>query len=289
MREKVTDFLSKLIKISGKILVALSWLSLCLTALSLLATIISGKHDWMSGLFLLILTLLFIYLPLRLIGKTLIRRHASLAEWSMKYSVIAYLEKREADPKRPFIQKIKSRNSDGGLKVVIHGGAGWDSLSGREMVLSLDYESLYLTDLNSLSEHKIPYVSIEDVNIGGPGTVTAGGGFSGGGFGIDGFLVGATAATLANLLTTNTTTRTFVRIDTDGAELFLLVSALDPQEMRRWLSQVYAAISKSKAPSDTEKGRASLIEEITKLGELHKAGTITDDEFSFLKSKLLSN
>ena len=70
----------------------------------------------------------------------------------------------------------------------------------------------------------------------GPGEVTEGGGFIGGGFGIDGALLGMGIAMALNALTTVTTTETLLRFAGDDRELFVLHQRMSPETIQIELS-----------------------------------------------------
>lgn len=235
------------------------------------------------------------------LGRWMVKKHHQFSEklWGygertpysgvrllMKFEAVAKAQKLKTMQRQPLIDGIAARSGGHAIKVVVQGGAGWEHLSGKTLLLSFSTDSLYLTDLDGINEHSITFNRITDVNIGGPGTVTTGGGAVGGGFGVEGFLVGAAAASLINLLTTHTTTKTLVQIATKGTELFLLVSNLDPDGMRRYLSPVFAQlfVAERATPKTTV---VSVADELSKLNELRSAGTINDDEFALLKGRLL--
>ena len=62
-----------------------------------------------------------------------------------------------------------------------------------------------------------PYSDVEDVDIGGPGLVSSGGGFAGGGFGLTGAVEGMAIASVLNGLTSRTSIKTILRVQ--GNEL----------------------------------------------------------------------
>lgn len=236
------------------------------------------------------------------LGRWMLKRHHQLAEklWGygerapysgvrlmMKLEAVSKAQKLKAMQRQPLLDGIAARSGGREIKVVAQGGAGWEHLSGKSLLLSLSSDSLHLTDLDGINEHSITFNRITDVNIGGPGTVTKGGGAVGGGFGVEGFLVGAAAASLINLLTTHTTTKTLVQIAAKGTELFLLVSNLDPDGMRLYLSPVFAQLSVVKRDAPKTVASVGVADELSKLNELRKAGTINDDEFALLKGRLL--
>ncbi len=63
---------------------------------------------------------------------------------------------------------------------------------------------------------QIPYRDVEVVDIGGPGLVKSGGGFTGGGHGVTGAMDGMAIAAVLNALTTQTKIKTVVRLQATG-------------------------------------------------------------------------
>lgn len=88
----------------------------------------------------------------------------------------------------------------------------------------------------------IPYAEIASMDISGPGSVTRGGGFIGGGFGVEGALEGMAVATVLNALTTKTKIHTFISITTNIGELHLHYSGMEPGALRIALSPVVFAL-----------------------------------------------
>jgi hypothetical protein len=82
----------------------------------------------------------------------------------------------------------------------------------------------------------VPFDDVYEIEIGGPGVVTTGGGFIGGGFGLEGAAEGMAIASVLNALTTRTSIQTLVRVDTSHGEVFLMSSTVAPQAMRIALS-----------------------------------------------------
>lgn len=130
---------------------------------------------------------------------------------------------------------------------------------------------------NVLAE--IPYSQVEGVEIGGPGLVKSGGGFTGGGFGLGGAIEGMAIAAVLNAVTTRTSITTIMRIHGIGCELFFLHSRLTPDrlriEMSRTLGVIRAARSGEAAARPSPEARPvslSPVAELTKLaGMLEKA------------------
>lgn len=298
MKDAVVKLFGKLVWILGVALVVGGGGLLAFSALCLIVSILEdGGTVAMTAIGLGVVGLFGI-----LLGRWLLKKHRTLAEnlWAygekspysgvrlmMKLEAASEAQKLKAIQRKPLLDGIAARSGGREIKVIAQGGAGWQHLSGKSLLLSLSSDSLHLTDLDGIDEHSITFNRITDISISGPGTVTKGGGAVGGGFGVEGFLVGAAAASLINLLTTHTTTKTLVKICANGTELFLLTSNLDPDGMRLYLSPAFAQLSV--AERDTSKTPASVgvADELSKLNELRKAGTINDDEFALLKGRLL--
>ena len=66
----------------------------------------------------------------------------------------------------------------------------------------------------------------------------------GGGFGIEGFLIGAAAASVLNVLTSRKTTKTLVHVECENSEIFLLIATMEPDETRIYLSPLFVCVKK---------------------------------------------
>lgn len=296
MSEPIINLYSKAIFLSGKAAQIFFWFCVFTITMTIVIIAVDGEAKSLGGLIIIVP---FTYLC-RYWSKKASTEHQALAEKLYVYAKKSpysgqslYLAakprvdqwKDATERRQQLLDVITSRRSGSGVKVNVQGGVGWESLSGRELLLSLDSQCLFLTDLNAFSENSIPFNEVLNIEISGPGTTTTGGEFSGGGFGVQGFLVGAAASTVLNILTARTSTKTIVRIDTKGAEIFLLIDTREPDEVRLLLSPVYAATSLSETVYISNNN--SQVDEILKLNSLRESGVISEDEFSTLKSRLL--
>lgn len=75
---------------------------------------------------------------------------------------------------------------------------------------------------------KIPYAEMTNLSIQGPGKIREGGGFIGGGFGIEGFFIGAATASVLNSLTTRSRIETLIGLQLGARELVFLCTAVEP-------------------------------------------------------------
>jgi hypothetical protein len=142
---------------------------------------------------------------------------------------------------------------------------------------------------------EVPYSQVEDVEIGGPGLIRTGGGFTGSGQGVIGAAEGIAIAAVLNALTTRTSVKTIVRIQGNDCELFLLHTRLTPEQLRIQMSHPLGAIRSVKATKGTEESQhgvlmnsASPVEELSKLADMLERGLLTREEFELMKATLLA-
>ncbi len=143
---------------------------------------------------------------------------------------------------------------------------------------------------------EVPYSQVEDVEIGGPGLVRSGGGFTGGGFGLGGAVEGMAIAAVLNAMTTRTSIKTVVRIQGTGCELFLLHTRQTPEQLRiemsRTLGVIRVARAGAAAAKPSSEGRlesSSPVEELAKLADMLEKGLLTREEFDLMKAKILGS
>jgi hypothetical protein len=124
--------------------------------------------------------------------------------------------------------------------VIVVGGSGWDIASNEFVTLTFDGQGLTIGRRPS-SDLVISIADICDIELSG-GSDIEGGGFAGGGFGLEGAAIGMAAATALNALTTRKTTVTLLHITTESGELFLLHTPADPLDVRIALSATFTAL-----------------------------------------------
>jgi hypothetical protein len=146
---------------------------------------------------------------------------------------------------------------------------------------------------------EVPYSQVEDVEIGGPGLVKRGGGFTGSAFtgsgqGVIGAAEGIAIAAVLNALTTRTSVKTIVRIQGTACELFLLHTTLTPEQVRIQISHPLGAIRAVRATKPTEgiqsgapTNSGSPVEELSKLADMLEKGLLTREEFDQMKARVL--
>lgn len=185
--------------------------------------------------------------------------------------------------KKVFVDSVKRAVEHEPVDVVILGGAGWESHKGENFLLSLDKTNIYMSDLKELKNITIRIDKIMDIDISGPGKVTSDAGIIGGGFGFEGALKGIAIATVVNLLTTHSNTKTFIRLGQRDSEIVMLTSKIEPDQARLLLSAIF--VKTKNIAIDVKSDGIS--DELTRLHELKEKGVITESEFVKAKQKLI--
>ncbi|WP_028601167.1 zinc ribbon domain-containing protein [Ottowia thiooxydans] len=162
---------------------------------------------------------------------------------------------------------------------IILGGSGFPFASGETVGVLLGKNGL--TVHGSAYLVSISLVEIAELNIAGPGSVTTGGSFVGGGFGVASALEGMAIAGVLNALTSRTKIHTFISLITNFGELHLHYGDLEPSALRIALSDVFVKL-RSLEPS-WQPSRLRLLE------AEHSRGGITQQQFDDGKSRLVSD
>ena len=175
------------------------------------------------------------------------------------------------------------------------GGHGLPLEVGNIYDLFFGSDELALLDRRDGRVHiRVSYASIQVLDVGGSGAQQSGGGFIGGGFGLEGAVTGMLVGTALNLLTTRTKIDTVICLRTDAAEVHFHTSKHTPSAVQMGLSKVFEALRQLEAArshavsiGETPAPTASVANEIAKLGELRARGLLSDEEFEAAKRKVL--
>ncbi len=121
------------------------------------------------------------------------------------------------------------------------GGCSYPLSPGDVAVLEFGNAALSVR-LSDGASFSVPYVELSTIDISGPGTTTTGGGFVGGGFGIQGAIEGMAIATVLNALTTKSKIHTFISLTTNIGEIHVHYGGMEPSALRIALAPIYVAI-----------------------------------------------
>jgi hypothetical protein len=202
----------------------------------------------------------------------------------------AMIESFPADQSRKALQRFR-REEFALFDCVYLGGYGVNlEPKTRYDLLFGDGERLVVRREGSSNDTgSIPYRDIERIDVGGPGEVTTGGGFVGGGFGVQGAAEGMAIATILNSLSTRTTVETIIDIVAEEAQMIFLNQEETPRDLGIWLSPIVGRIKASRRLAQETAVSASPtgVEQLIALADLHTRGLLTEEEFTLAKQRLL--
>ncbi len=124
---------------------------------------------------------------------------------------------------------------------IVLGGAGLGAVEGETVQLEFTNRAISVSGADQ-TKIELALAEVADVVVSGPGTVSTGGGFVGGGFGVAGALEGIGMATILNAISTRTKIHTFIGLITNVGELHVHYSGLEPGALRMALAPVFASL-----------------------------------------------
>ncbi len=141
---------------------------------------------------------------------------------------------------------------------------------------------------------ELEYAEVLALRVDGPGAITRGGGFIGGGFGLAGAAEGMVIASVLNALTTRTTIQTIVEVQDRARDFLFFYENQTPEQLRLRLRPVEARLRQLADERDRQQRSQPVsgpdpVERLERLAQLHKQGALTDDEFAAAKRKLLTD
>jgi hypothetical protein len=151
--------------------------------------------------------------------------------------------RKAAPPASGIDRGLPGMDADVSVNVNVIGGCGFRVPPSSAAVLVFGPDRLVVKapgDGRPVDE--VPESELVDIEIGGPGQVTSGGGYVGGGFGIAGFLAGATAASVLNDMTTKSSIITSLSVFARRGEIHALLSDTEPYGLRIKLAPVFTRL-----------------------------------------------
>lgn len=171
---------------------------------------------------------------------------------------------------------------------IVVGGYGHHIVNGLPVIMIVLEGCLKFQSIQGELYNSIEINDIVNVNIGGPGATTTGGGFIGGGFGLAGALEGILVSTALNSLTTKTRITTIVQITAPSSEYIIVNSLMTPIQLDIALSPVLGRLrARDSVRKSLEYPVAGLTTQLNKLVQLYQNGTLSEAEFVAAKAKLL--
>jgi DNA-directed RNA polymerase subunit RPC12/RpoP len=245
-----------------------------------------------------------VHVPSALVGKTVTCRScgrpASWSRWqagpvtageaSAEYMIP---QAQVADPDRRIVE---------GIVVAAAGIPPFTQSIGCKLEFNQDCVLIhaYLVGGGYQVEATLAYDEVEFLGVGGVGatSTTTGGGWIGGGFGLEGMAAGILFASAMNLLTerTHTSVETIVHLRATGArELVMLHSVLTPTVLQVCLAGVFERLPGVRPLSpvtgvrqdDAAASMADPVDRLERLARLHRTGALSDEEFERAKQATL--
>ena len=171
------------------------------------------------------------------------------------------------------------------------GGYGWTvSVAGRQVTVAISTEELVMLGSDVASLLRIPLSELHRLEMSG-GETTSGGGFVGGGFGLEGAAQGMIVAGILNRLTTKTDVNTLVYVAAHGGEAILHHGTHTPESLRILLSPAFGALSARRHSAEvTTAGLRGIdpIERLERLVRLREAGELTDQEYQAARAVVVA-
>lgn len=206
----------------------------------------------------------------------------------------------EAREDSPWVQPIPTEPPAGWLEAAapserplaiiracrVLGGHGLGVLAGSNVEFRFMRGAIHILSGAGERQIVVPYVDVVALEIGGPGAQRTGGGFVGGGFGLEGAAEGMLIASALNLLTTRTRINTVVCLQTKSAELFVHNVLETPDAMRIRLSRVFSILRSRQHPEERSPARDPL-ERLERLARLRDSGVLTEEEFQAAREPLV--
>lgn len=217
-----------------------------------------------------------------------VKREKALAEAAARDRARKEANQEKAERKarqQRFLDDLKSKAGHEPVITAVLGRGLPGFKGGTIALLTCRASSLHISSVAECFDLPIDFRSISKLEITGPGKTTSGGGFVGGGFGVEGAAEGILIASILNVLTTHTKNETYLTVRFDNEELILHVAKLSPLELRVLLSP--AMIAADAAAGARDRSDSSLSAEIERLGRLHREGSLSDEEFVAAKAAVL--
>jgi predicted RNA-binding Zn-ribbon protein involved in translation (DUF1610 family) len=206
--------------------------------------------------------------------------------WRKQGSIATAADAEQDAAERGFTSKSDQSDNRVLIGCTVAGGYGHDFSAGSRCNIFFDRDHARVSGDGSALDLAYEGMTLE---IGGPGEVTSGGGFFGGGFGARGAAEGMAIASVLNALTTKTNIQTVVGIETNDCQLVVMWDKATPEQLKLTLAPVNGHIKSARKKVETSSASRSAdpVEQLERLAELQKAGALNPEEFEAAKRKVI--
>jgi hypothetical protein len=135
---------------------------------------------------------------------------------------------------------------------------------------------------------EIFYEDVTAFEVGGRGEMRSGGGFMGGGFGVEGAAEGMIVASVLNALTSRTQIETIVSVRSPEVGIVLFWNEMTPMDLTTFLAPVFGRVEASQRPqAPVPQAASDIASQLSSLAALHQQGALDDQEFQAAKRRVL--
>ncbi len=166
----------------------------------------------------------------------------------------------------------------GGVGLALHPGVAYRFGIGKDHIA--------VVALDGTPRVHLPFDDILSMSAEGLGAVRSGGGFIGGGFGVEAAAEGMLLAGALNALTSRTTVDSCLRVVAKDAEAVLAFTKTLPAQLDIELS-AYRVEQRRRQAVPAQTSRTAALDALERLLRLREAGALTEDEFQAHKTGIL--
>jgi len=170
---------------------------------------------------------------------------------------------------------------------------------GESMYLDL-YEDRVVIGSDNGQDTVLNIADIRSIRVAGPRDEGGGGGWIGGGFGVEGAAIGIAASAMLNALASDTTKRALIELTSLDAEFVGIIQGYDAETIESAMTPMYVHLRRllehkpsTEGPSEDRMNHegapeiASVIEDLERISSLRQTGHLSEAEFERLKREIL--
>ena len=134
---------------------------------------------------------------------------------------------------------------------------------------------------------EFPYADLLIIEIGGRGAMRSGGGFIGGGFGLEGTAEGMIVAGVLNSLTTTTRVESIISLKASNWQLIVFNGQRTPDDLRVYLAPGIARVEAANRVPPPPPPGVDFAGQLARLAALYRDGMLSEEEYETAKRSVL--
>jgi len=133
----------------------------------------------------------------------------------------------------------------------------------------------------------LPWDQVDELEVSGPGTVTTGGGWMGGGFGLEGAIQGIIIAEVLNAVTTKQDTVTLLYLSGQGGGVALHTPDYEPETLRIRLAAGFGQMAQARNKPAAAVATDDPLVRLERLADARKKGLLSNEEYKRVRAKII--